>query len=148
MFAPVVHEGAQPPAPDSLTTEQIGRILAAREVLDGWLDAVAGYALGQAKEGVAIPGMKLVQKRANRVWKEGAEAELVKVFGGREAYTRKIISPAQAEKLAKSTGTGKALVEAWQDKPVGDLTLVPESDKREAVSATPYALMFGADLLA
>jgi hypothetical protein len=57
-------------------------------------------------------------------------AELV----GEDAYSKKLISPAQAEKVVKKTD--KTALKDLIVKPAGKATLVPESDKRPPVNLT------------
>ncbi len=87
-----------------------------------------------------MPGWKIVHKKANRVWKEGAEAAVVASIGEDAAYTRKFRSPPQVEKLGK---VGKALAKEHAYKPETGLTLAPESDRREAVAPRTVQEVFG-----
>lgn len=92
------------------------------------------------KRGETAPGFKAVEGKSDRVFKEvimnpdTMETEVfldaVKKAFGDDAYTEpKVKSPAQIEKLPG----GKAFVVKWAYKPVGNLTLVEEGDKRGAV---------------
>lgn len=98
------------------------------------------------QRGKKVPGWKLVQKKADRVFKlvDGElkltdEAE--RVFG-QDAYDRKLKSPAVLEKLPG----GKAFVKSWAYKPETGLTLAPMDDARTAVSARTRDEVFAADL--
>ena len=82
--------------------------------------------------GVAVEGWKLVNKVGTRAW---IDEEKISAALGRkglktaERYTRKLISPAQAEKLL-----GKDRVPAgWWEKPDRGTALAPASDKRTAI---------------
>lgn len=88
-----------------------------------------GYAR-LAKGRMQGKGWKLVQKSVDRVWKDGAKAEVEKVLKDKAYQPGKIVSPAQAEKLPG----GKKLAAEWAYKPTDNagLTLAPESDRREA----------------
>lgn len=78
--------------------------------------------------GMDIPNTKLVRRKADRVYKDGAEIVLAEAFGD-DAYDRSLKSPAQMEKL---TG-GKVLVKHWAYTPDNGVTVAPLSDKRKAV---------------
>ena len=99
-----------------------------------WCDKVEGIANALALSGHTLPGLKLVTgKRGNRKWRdEDAATELLEVLLGDEAFTRKLISPAQADKLAGKKGMGSLEDLTVQEE--GKPTLAPESDKRPAIA--------------
>lgn len=99
-----------------------------------WCDKVEGIANALALSGHTLPGLKLVTgKRGNRKWRdEAAATELLEVLLGEEAFTRKLITPAQADKLAGKKGMGS--LEDLTVQEDGKPTLAPESDKRPAIS--------------
>ena len=81
---------------------------------------------------VKVPGFKLVNKRGTRQWVDEKEAiHWLDGQGVEEPYTRKIISPAQAEKALKSRKI--ALPEDMTVSISSGSTLVPENDPRPAV---------------
>lgn len=96
----------------------IVKILDAKELIEKWLDACVAYAQEIAEAGGEIPGYELAKKRANRKWKN--EQEAIQAFSDLEekAYTVKILSPAQMEKIA-----GKDRVAALTEIPDNGLTL-------------------------
>ena len=150
-FSPVI--GGQIPIlkPEALTPEQASRIICNWHFVEEWYNAVEAQAYNAMKSGADYPGLKLVRKRANRAWKPEAEAALVDIFGEREAYSHKLLSPAQAESLAKAMKAPIAIREkiaGLSVKPEGDLTIAPMDDRREAVTVAPaVALDFAGDLL-
>lgn len=99
-----------------------------------WCDKVEGIANALALSGQTLPGLKLVTgKRGNRKWRdEDAATELLEVLLGDEAFTRKLITPAQADKLAGKKGMGSLEDLTVQEE--GKPTLAPESDKRPAIA--------------
>lgn len=118
-----------------------------------WLpDADALIALGEMiketahnllEQGAAIPGWKLVAKRANRSWAD--EDRALKYFSkvglpAADRHVKKIISPKQAEDALKRHGLPAELPAALVDKVSSGTTLAPESDKRSAVPIAPGAL--------
>ncbi len=116
--------------------ERMERIPAARKFI-GYLE---DETFSRRCKGRDVPGWKIVQKKANRVWKVGAEASVIEVIGKDAAYTRKFRSPAQVEKLGK---VGKGLAKEHAYKPETGLTLAPESDRREAVTPRTVQEVFG-----
>jgi hypothetical protein len=130
---------ATPPSPASLTPAQVAEVLAKADVIEDWIAAVRKHALLEAEQGRAPPGFKLVAKRAVRKWAADDEytvPELVLATNGTltydDFYERKLVSPAQAEKLLK---TAKAkLPEGLVNSVSSGYTLATEDDKRPAVN--------------
>lgn len=115
---------AAPPA--KLSDEEIGARLQQAVVLRDYIRELEAIVYARLKAGSTIPGWKLVRRKTNRVWKEGAEKVLVDTAGD-AAYNKTLLSPAAAEKLPG----GKAVVKEWAYMPEGGLTLAPETDSRE-----------------
>jgi len=123
-----------PPAPATLTPDQLGQILTHADTIEAWLAGVRARAMQIAQQGDPPPGWKLVQGRAgNRKWADDAAAILAIEAAGLDAYERSVISPAVAEKTA-----GKALfrdhLAALTTRSDGKPELVPVGDKRPAIS--------------
>jgi hypothetical protein len=121
--------------PGQLTPVQLTNILKAADILDNWLRSVEEFALAQATRGNVPEGFKLVEKGTHRRWQDAAEVERVfKAEFGERIYTpRKVISPAQLEKVV-----GKARykdLEPFITKPKGDATLAPLVDKRPPITS-------------
>lgn len=110
-----------------LTTEQVAELLQKRDLIRGVLAAVEEHALRLLQLGRDVPGFKVVEGKKNRVWVAGAEERLAALLGER-AYVRKLVSPAQAEKLAR-----REVLEGLSEKPRGEPRLAPLSDKRPAL---------------
>jgi hypothetical protein len=88
-------------------------------------------------------GGKLVMKKVDRDWKEGAEAAIIAKLG-EEAYTKpELLSPARVEALPG----GDVLVAEWAFKPEGGLTVAAISDKRGEVAPKQASALFGAAIL-
>lgn len=83
--------------------------------------------------GQDVPGWKVVEKRADRIWKDQSALDQIiyRVLGEDSLTEPKLKSPAQIEKLPG----GAQLVAEWAYKPKTGLTIAPNSDKRLAVSA-------------
>ena len=87
-------------------------------------------------------GYKLVNKRATRNWAD--EERTVKYFAkiglpAAERHVKKLISPAQAEKVLKANKLPDTLPDHLVEKVSSGTTLAPESDKRPAVLTAPGA---------
>jgi len=122
------------PDPSDLTPEQIVKVMELSEVISAWAGSVKAYAQERAEMGLPVPGYKLVAKRAVRQWiDEDVAAATLEMSLGEEAYTKKLVSPAQAEKALKAAGFEKGGVDSLVCKPDTGLILVPESDRRHAV---------------
>lgn len=119
----------------TLTGDQIAHIHAHAKQITDWLKAVESKAISEIDAGRDIPGFKLVEGRSIRRWKDerDAEAGLLVDLSADDVFTRKIISPTQAEKLL---GKGHPLLDELVEKPAGKPTLVPESDKRPALPSS------------
>lgn len=131
----------QPPAPETLTDEQIVRVLNAAELIKEWAAKVKAYAQSKLEGGSQLPGFKLVAKRANRKWAGDAEevAKTLESYLGDAAWNKKLVSPAQAEKALKKAGQcAEEIVGRLAEKPDAGLVIAPESDKRPAVQAAPF----------
>lgn len=121
--------------------------LAKVDLIEDWCKAVRAEAERRLCEGEPVPGWKLVAgKRTARAWADEKQAEDVMRKQMRlpveKAYNLKLITPPQAEKLAKAGDIGprqwpklQALITQGEGKP----HVAPESDPRPAitVAATP-----------
>jgi hypothetical protein len=106
--------------------------------------ALEAMAFTILRRGVLVPDLKLVHKKANRVWREGADIEL-SVRLGETAFSKpSLMGPAKVEKLGTEA---KALVKEWAFTPTSDLTVALASDPRVGVTVDPLAKSF-ADALA
>ena len=118
-----------------LTEDEMARALDQRKLILGWFDAIEEYVTERLESGKGFTGYKLVAGRSLRQWgnDEVAEVALFEILGD-DAFTRKLVSPAQAE---KALGKQKAkMIESLIVKPEGKPTLAPMSDSRPAVNIT------------
>lgn len=126
-----------------LTNEELDHFYAQREYAKRFMTALETTVHARM---VADPGCmknaKLVEKKTNRIWKPGAQAALVKVFGEKAFEPAKIKSPAQVEKLSS---LGKALTLEYGYKPdANGLSVAPLSDPRPAAKPKGNADVFAA----
>ena len=126
------------PAPQDLTSEELKAALDMSGLFNTWVADIFKYALAKAREGQEVEGYKLVEKQTRRGWKDEDKAveTLKTILPEEDVYTKKVLTMPQAEKvLQKRLGdkkeVEKALAGLWE-KPKGDLTLAPITDKRTA----------------
>lgn len=126
------------PDPASLEAEQVAQILERAPMFSAWLEAVQVRAIELAQRGKEIPGFKVVQKMTRRAWgKEHEPAVIAKRLGLKVAdlFTEpRMRSPSQVEQSLK--GEAKKRVNEFTFKPVGDPTIAPESDRRQAIASS------------
>ena len=143
--------------PNELSDQQIREIVESAPLVRQLLEAVEAEALRRFEAGVTIPGLKAVYGRGTRSWalpEQEMADKLVKMGIPKTAiFETKLVTPAKAEKLTweKRDGEKKQLSERqlktleteYIKKSQGKLTIVPESDHRQAV-VLDAAPMFGA----
>ena len=127
--------------PDLLSPDEIAEILSCAEELQKWTTDVQAYALEQAVAGEHFIGWKLVEGRSVRKYADDLKvAEALQAAGYAEAalYERKLYGVTAMEKIVGK----KKLAEVLGDlivRPAGKPVLVPESDKRDAISTAVSA---------
>jgi hypothetical protein len=124
-----------------LSDEALGREYALRESVKMYLKAIDDEVFRRLSAGKPVPGTKLVNKKADRVFKEGAATRLTLELGGDDLYETKMKSPAQIEKLGPKA---KALVAELAYTPDTGLTVAVASDKRPSVKVQTTDEAFGA----
>ena len=119
---------AVPPAPASLSPEQLSRVMKLLPILDDWSAAVKEHVERQLRAGEPIEGFKLVERRAERKWiDEDEAAEVIEEIAGVgvDIYIEQLKSPAQIEKLVGKK-TFKEKIAQHVVKKSSGLKLVPE----------------------
>lgn len=109
-------------------------------LVDAWCKKVKGHAEAIALQGETVPGYKLVTKKTNRAWNDfQSPEEIVTELGekfGIESDAMfekpKMLTPAKVEKLLTAKQKRELAATGLIIKPHGALTLVHESDAREA----------------
>lgn len=120
---------------NKLTDDQMSAAIENRPLIEAWLSAVENLAKERIANGNGFGGYKLVEGRANRKWAdETIAAERLSKYTNEEIYTRKLVTPAQAEKILGKKD--KAKIEDLITKPRGTPTLAKESDPRPEIKAT------------
>lgn len=125
--------------PRKLSNDEISFILKNSALFKDWLSSIDSLAFSKLNRGENIPDFKLVQGKSNRIWKNEKKAEkALKKFKLilTEIFTKKIISPAQAETLLKKKKFKKEQIKKLDsviNKPKGKITLASIKDKRPAL---------------
>lgn len=125
------------PDPGLLTREQIETVVLPNlETIKTWVKGVEEYTLQQALSGVQYNGFKLVEGRSIRkVTDSEAVQQVLKEQGIDESLYLKPVELRTITDLEKNIGKKQfaALCGQYIEKPQGKPTLVPESDKRQAI---------------
>ena len=122
--------------PPLLTDAEIEDVLAKLPDIKKWADEIQEYALAKALAGKEWAGFKLVEGRSVRKFTD--ETAVVKAANGagyHDIYKKTLISLTEMEKLMGKAEFSKVLG-ALVTKPQGKPTLVPDTDKRQAISVS------------
>lgn len=121
-------------APALLSDEEIAEVLAKADDLKKWVQEIYTYAQDEAITHHRVwPGYKLVHGRSIRKYvSEDEAADAAKNAGYTDIYKQSLIGITEMEALMGKKRF-KEILGSHVYKPEGKLTLVPESDKREAV---------------
>ena len=119
--------------PPLLTDEDIEEILAKVDELVAWASDIKEYALQQAISGKEWTGWKLVEGRSNRKYINDTVVAGVVEHAGFDPFERKVLGITAMQKLLGKSRFDE-LLSPYIEKPQGKPALVPESDKRPAMS--------------
>lgn len=125
--------GKKPPL---ITNEEVGEYLRKGEDVARWLSELQDYALAECLAGRDVDGYKAVEGRGSRAWLDmDAAFEAITEDGTDEAmlYERKPLTLAQVEKLMGKAHFADVAGEYVVKSP-GKPTLVPSTDKRQAIT--------------
>ena len=126
--------------PPLLTDADIEDILGKLDNFVSWATDIKEYALQQAISGKEWSGWKLVEGRSNRKYtNESAVASAVE-RAGFDPYEHKVLGITAMQKLLGKSRF-EELLAGYIEKPAGKPTLVPESDKRPAISTAKNDFM-------
>lgn len=125
------------PDPRLLNPQELADVLPKLETIKIWLTGIEEYALHTALSGTAVPGWKVVEGRSTRkITNPTAVSDVLSCAGiGRDLIYKpqELLSITELEKLVGKKQFA-ALCAQWISKPQGKPTLVPESDKRQAIN--------------
>ena len=116
----------------TIDATQIGHYLQQADQIEDFIKSVREMAFTMLENDVPVSGYKLVAKRGTRQW--ASEEDAVHWMDGKgieEVFTRKLISPAQAEKILKSRKI--VLPEELVVSVSSGNTLANEDDPRPAI---------------
>jgi len=136
--------------PNTMSADKIAQIMLAAPLVRQMIEAVEEEALRRLKAGTKIPGLKVVNGRGSRSWALPEDEMATKLIGmgipKGKVYETKLLSVAKVEKLKWEATKGgekvqrqlsdrqlKTLDTEYVAKVAGKLTVVPESDPRQAV---------------
>ncbi len=114
--------------------KELGKTLSMLSVMETWIKGVREFAYREAESGRPPPGWKLVDKRANRKWRDDVNQDnLARNLGLKapEIVDTKLKSPAQVEKMLSKEG--KAVFHQFVIQESSGKTLVEMADKRPSV---------------
>lgn len=123
-------------APQLLGMDQIAEILPRLEAMTKWAKDVQEYALSQALGGARVKGHKLVAGRSIRKYGDEQAVSYALTRQGlneSEFYKRTLIGITDMEKLLGKKEF-EQILGAWIVKSTPAPTLVPEADKRQAIT--------------
>ena len=127
--------------PPLITDTEVGEYLRRGSDVAAWLKDLQDYALRSCLDGKEIPGYKAVEGRGSREWTDqDAAFKQLQQSGVPEAvmYERKPLTLAALEKVVGKKAFAEAVGEYIVKKP-GKPALVPESDKRPAITTAELA---------
>lgn len=127
--------------PRLITLEELGKYLISANELKKWAENLQEYALSQCLVGSTVPGWKAVEGRGSRSFTDMDAAFAVLEKDGIEEnqlWERKPLTLAQVENAVGKKRFGE-LVGKMVVKTPGKPTLVPENDKRPAITNVPQA---------
>ena len=122
--------------PPLLTNDEVGDYIRQGEDVAAWLKDLQAYALTECLAGRSVAGYKAVEGRALRKWSDQEAAFAAVIDSGVDEallYERVPITLAQTEKLMGKKAF-EAVAGSFVVKPPGKPTLVPDTDKRAAIT--------------
>ena len=126
-----------------LSDQTIGRSYKYIAAVKQYIKALEDEAFRRLNIGGQIPGIKLVPKKANRVFKPEASVIFKAKFGDDAMHPAELRSPAEMEKLGAAA---KELVREYAYTPMTGLTVAVDTDKRVAVKVETTEQAFAAGI--
>jgi hypothetical protein len=123
--------------PVLLSDDEIAAILTQADELASWVSDIKGHALSVALRGGTIDGFKLVEGRSTRKYTDEQTAAQAVKKAGYDPYEHKILGITAMTKLLGKSRFHELLGPCIY-KPKGKPTLVPESDKRPAITINDF----------
>lgn len=129
--------------PALLTDEEIAEVLKRADELAKWAADIYAFAQDEAiVHGKQWPGFKVVEARSNRKYSSEEEVAAAALAAGyKDIYKKSLIGIGDMERLMGKSEFAR-IIGPYVYKPQGKLTLVPDSDKREAINKTTASADF------
>ena len=129
--------------PAQLSDDEIAEVLKVSDELSKWAADVYAFAQDQAViHGKQWKGYKLVEGRSNRKYSSEEEvAQAAQAAGYTDIYKKSLIGVTEMERLMGKKEFARILGKLVY-KPQGKVTLVPDTDKREAINTSTAAADF------
>lgn len=146
-FGPILdpeEDPVTPPAPDTLSPEEMARVLARLPEIKAWASAVEAAALDMAySQGRQIPGWKVVRSSGRRSIRDSTAAIQCLIDAGYKAEQVadfKVKSLGVLEKVVGGRKEFDELLGRYTVLSQGKESLVPESDRRQAITPASSAV--------
>ena len=134
--SPEQGENAEPvfKHPGLVPISELAQLLPTLNRISSWIESVFAFISSEAiNHGVPIPGYKVVEGRSKRVFTDTKGVVDTAVANGyTDLYKKQLITLTEFEKMMGKKKFAE-LLGKYVTKPPGKLSLVPESDPREAV---------------
>ena len=126
--------------PGLIPNSEIEKILPKLGRIQDWIESVFAYVSAEAiTHGVQWKGYKVVEGRSKRMFTDpNAAAQAAEAAGYHDIYKKEMLSLSQLEKMMGKKDFN-SILGAYVVKPPGKLTLVEDSDPREAVDPSGTA---------
>jgi len=123
--------------PALLTDAEVAEVVSKADELQKWAADVYAFAQDEAiAHGKVWPGFKLVEGRSSRKYTSDEDVKSAAAAAGySDIYKQSLIGITEMERLMGKDDF-KRILGALVYKPKGKLTLVPDNDKREAITNT------------
>ena len=120
--------------PGLIPISELAQLLPTLNRISSWIESVFAFISSEAiNHGVPIPGYKVVEGRSKRVFTDTkAVVDAAVANGYTDLYKKQLITLTEFEKMMGKKKFAE-LLGKYVTKPPGKLSLVPESDPREAV---------------
>jgi hypothetical protein len=129
-----------PPAPATLDFANFAAMLSKLDILENWIRAMRAHGEEQLRNGVDVPGFKMVEKRPRRQWvdEEQARTFLAQLGFKPEQFNEAPVlrSVAQIEKLVGKKRFKESALVGVSEKVSTGLAMVPDTDSRPPVFLT------------
>lgn len=124
------------PVVQTLTIEQIKKVLKYEDTVKDWMAKVRDHAKELMVQGTTIPGYKVVKAQGNAKWvdEKAVIADFEGVLGDAIYTERKIVSPSQLEKLVGKKKLGPTFRDEYTVRPDNGYKIVEEGEAGETVA--------------